>query len=194
MEVERFSSRFGALAERLEQLDADQAALAATLEQDAAPSLKELVSLVALARRVAGAPALSAQALGSSAWDDREQEITNLICTGEQYASLRIKLAPTYGEAAWETDLAGARLQLGKLPATFSPEAFARLSLLVEKLPRLRSEADALARSMGRDLLRPSPISSASCAWANVWWPRRKPAQMPSRPTCGIMALSARAT
>ncbi|WDF72263.1 DUF3320 domain-containing protein [Novosphingobium sp. KACC 22771] len=151
MEVERFTSRFVALTERLDQLETDQAALAATLESNAVPSLQETGTLIALARRVASAPSLSAQALGSPAWDDRGQDIANLLDTGTRYASLKTKLAPTYSDAAWETDLADARLQLGKLPATFLPEAFARLSLLVEKLPRLKAEADALARSMGRE-------------------------------------------
>lgn len=151
MEVERITGRFAALTPRSDGLEADTAALAGTLEQDAAATPGGIAPLVALARRVAGAPDLAAESLGSPVWDDRFGDIANLLETGERYAMLRAKLANVFTDAAWTMDVSAERERLSRLPLSFSPDAFGRLSVLVEKLPRLRAEAAALALAMGRE-------------------------------------------
>ncbi|MFV0622684.1 DUF3320 domain-containing protein [Sphingomonas sp. ac-8] len=151
METERFLARFAALEPRLERLEADATVLATKMEQEPPTGSAAIGDLIRLAARLEGAPTLAPDALGSTAWDERFAEIVSLLHEGERHALLREKLAPHFVEAAWKTDVEGHRATLARLPASFSPDAFRRLSELSDRLPRLRDEAEGLARSMGRE-------------------------------------------
>jgi very-short-patch-repair endonuclease len=151
MEVDRFTDRFTALGVRLDEVGGQQRTLAGLVECEPAATLDAITPLIELARRVIGAPGLSASALGSAAWTEDRAAIGTLVAGGKRHAALRAELARTFTGTAWTSDTTDDRETLGQLPASFSPDAFARLATLVETLPRLAAEAEALARAMGRE-------------------------------------------
>jgi very-short-patch-repair endonuclease len=149
MEVERFTARFAALRKQLVEVDEGHRLLAGLVEREPAATLGAITPLIELARRVAGAPKLSAAALSSVSWVEDCTAIGTLLGDGERHAALRTALAGEFTETAWTTDIADDRKTLGRLPTSFSLDAFARLASLVETLPRLASEAEALSCAMG---------------------------------------------
>jgi len=151
MDVERLTGRFAALAERLVELNAHQAALSSLLERERAATLDAMTPALELARRIAGAPRLTGTALGSTIWDDEREAIRTLVANGGRYAHLKSILADAFIETAWTTDIKADHETLARLPSSFSPDALARLAALIEMLPRLRTEAGALAGAMGRE-------------------------------------------
>lgn len=157
MEVERFTGRFASLAERLEALDAKQADMATMLECERAATLDALLPSIETAVRIAGAPELSESALSSSAWQEEYDAICALLVNGKRYAQLKAELATVFTQAAWETDTGAACATLARLPHSFSLAAFGRLVTLVDRLPQLTTEAEALARAMGC----PAPLALA---------------------------------
>lgn len=157
MEVERFTGRFASLAGRLEGIDAKQADMAALLEYERAATLDALLPSIETAVRIAGAPGLPESALSSSAWLGEYDAIRALLVNGRRYAQLKAELATVFTQAAWETDTGAARATLARLPHSFSLAAFDRLATLVDRLPQLAAEAEALAGVMGR----PAPLTLA---------------------------------
>jgi very-short-patch-repair endonuclease len=151
MDVERLTARFGAIADDLEGAEAVQGALAETLARAPAATPETVSALVDLSRRVAGAPTISAAALSSAAWDERAADIGTLLDHGMWLSALRERLAPTFVDHAWSTDVDNERALLANLPASFSPDAFSRFGILSNALPRLSAEGSALAHSMGRE-------------------------------------------
>lgn len=149
MEVERFTARFAALGKRLVEVDEQQRIVAGLVEREPAATLDAITPLLELARRITGAPELSRQALGSTAWEATRAAIDTLLIDGERHTALRAELAGTFTEVAWTTDTTGDRETLGQLPTSFTPDAFASLAILVETLPRLTAETEALAHAMG---------------------------------------------
>lgn len=148
MDVERLTDRIAALAERLSALDTEQSGLAAILERESASTLDAIAPCLELARRVAGAPSLSAKALSSQDWVDNGPAILALIAKGNRHARLQAELAQVFLEAAGTTDVEADRDTLTRLPSSFTLEAFERLAVLADGLPRLMAEADALAKTM----------------------------------------------
>lgn len=184
MEVDRYTSRFGSLAQPLGELEEAQARLASLLEALPVDTPAGISSLVGLARRLAGAPSIGADGLASEAWSDAAR-IDGLLATGERLSELRDRLEGVCPDTAWGTPLAGVREVLDRLPSSFSPDAFGRLSVLSAGMPRLEAEAGALAAAMGRDaattisemrrLLRvaervvASPEASAEAFASDLW-------------------------
>jgi very-short-patch-repair endonuclease len=160
MDVERYTARFAAIVDQLECVESDQGELAGTLECDPATSPSLVAGLIAMARRIAGAPDVTGSALASPVWDDGFAEVGLLLDTGARLCVLRENLAPMFSNVAWSSDIGGGRAQLARLPASFSPEAFRRLDTLAQELPSLRTEAEGLARAMGRDM--PASIAEIS--------------------------------
>lgn len=150
MEVERLTARFAALSARLAEIDKEQRVLAGLVEREPAIAIDAITPLIDVARRVVGAPQLSGAALGSAAWADGGAAISTLVADGERHAALRTALAGVFTDVAWTTGTTDYRQALGKLPASFSYDAFEHLTTLVETLPRLSSESEALAQTMGR--------------------------------------------
>ncbi|WP_051949384.1 DUF3320 domain-containing protein [Methylosinus sp. PW1] len=185
LEVDRLTTRFAALSERLHALEASQVDLASILERAPATTLDELSPVIALARRIAAAPDLSGAALGATAWVDNREAIQTLLVNGARYASLRTDLASVFHDEAWETETAPLREILALLPPAFSSAAFERLGTLVAILPRLAIEAKGLADTMAfatpltladvRRLMQigervvAAPVASAE-AFANDLW------------------------
>ncbi len=157
MDVERFTGRFSALAERLVALDEKQADMATLLERERAATLDALSPLIELAVRIAGTPGLPQSALSSPAWQEKYDDIRALLTTGKRYTQLREELASGFTSAAWETETGTARATLSRLPLSFSSDGFGRLAILVDRLPMLTAEAEALARAMER----PAPLALA---------------------------------
>ncbi len=151
MEVERFTGRFAALRAQLSTIDGQQRALARLVEREPAAALVAIMPLIELGRRIARAPGLSGAALGSEAWVENRAAIGTLIADGARHAVLRAELERLFSEIAWTTQVASDRETLRQLPGSFSLDAFGQLAALVAVLPRLTAEAEALARTMGRD-------------------------------------------
>jgi len=149
METERLVARAAGLAPRTRVCRDEAAAVAAALERDPPKRPDGLTPLTVLAGRLAGAPDLEAEALGSDAWANGATAVDALLADGEALAALRLELADAFTVGAWSQDLEDARRTLAQLPATFTPAAFGRLSALVDLLPRVIEEAAALARTMG---------------------------------------------
>lgn len=148
MEAERLTARFAALAERLAEIEATQVALSSTLECEKAPSLKEFLPVLVLARRVAAAPAMTDVALASAAWNDEAEKIRSVLANGRRFAALRGELADAFVEAAWTSEVQAHRETLADLPASFSLASFGHLAFLAQKLPALMAEGQSLAKIM----------------------------------------------
>ncbi len=151
MEVDRFTTRFASLAGPAEALEAAQAELAVVLDQEPVDTPDGIVPLIELARRVAGAPMMGAEALSSLGWAEARPRIEALVDDGERLAAMRDELGTVFLPHAWEEPLDGIIAVLDRLPSSFSPSAFDRLSVLSQRVPRLRQEAEALAAAMGRE-------------------------------------------
>ncbi|MDQ0507346.1 DUF3320 domain-containing protein [Xanthobacter agilis] len=148
MEVERLTARCAALGERLEAFDSELGTLSLLLEREKAPTFDAIPSLLDLARRIAHAPDLSAQALASATWIAEREAIASLLANGEHHAHLRAELGTAFIDAAWTTDIRADRDALACLPTSFSSALFAHLAALVDGLPRLKDAADTLADAM----------------------------------------------
>lgn len=148
-EVDRLVARINELSERLDALRADETALAGLLETGPSTHLTNVGNNVMLARRVAGAPDLDANALSSDVWSSPEA-IEALVSVGDDYRAARRQLATAFHESAWSTDLVTAIETLADLPTTFTHDDFATASELVRSLPRLMAASGTLAQSIGR--------------------------------------------
>lgn len=151
-DVERILARASSLATRLDATAAAQADLARDLGIEPPRRRSELDGVVDLARRVAGAPALSPAAMGADAWTMRPREIEGLLWAGSMHARLRRVLEGAVTPAAWEAELAETRAMLAGLPTAVPDAAFERAGRLAMLIPRLRSEADGLRSHLGLPL------------------------------------------
>lgn len=151
MDVERLTARIAVFADHLAALDEKQVSLSSLLEREGSATLDAILPLIDYARRVAGAPDLTGSALSSPVWTTDRDAIRSLVADGRRHAMLRAELASVFAEPGWSTAIERERATLARLPSSFSPEGFAGLAKVVEELPRLKEEADALAFAMGRD-------------------------------------------
>ncbi|WP_236873212.1 DUF4011 domain-containing protein [Burkholderia sp. MSMB0856] len=150
MDAERLVTRVEQL---LEQVTAEQQqfnAVAELLELEPPLRLSDLPPMVELLQRVATAPKLSASALGNDSWETPDP-ILHLLELGQRYEVQRQTLTGRVVEDAWDTSLDDARGAFTELPETFGVEQFQRLARVSEELPRLLTEAAALARQLGRE-------------------------------------------
>ncbi|UEP26850.1 MULTISPECIES: DUF3320 domain-containing protein [unclassified Burkholderia] len=150
MDAERLVARVQQLLERVlaEQQQFD--AVAELLELEPPLRLSDLPPMVELLKRIAEAPKLSASALGHDSWKTPDP-ILHLLELGQRYAVQRQALIGRVVEDAWDTNLDDTLGAFTELPETFSAEQFQRLARISEELPRLLTEAAALARQLGRE-------------------------------------------
>ena len=150
-DVERLSGRIHALAVRLADFDKMQGELARVLECSSPPDFDGFEVLDRLASRIASAPKLNALALGDAVWSENLDSIGTLLDTGDNYAALKEELSKSISDGGWTADLTEPVAALEQLIPDFSLEAFDRAARAADLIPRLMAEADALARTVGRD-------------------------------------------
>jgi very-short-patch-repair endonuclease len=150
-DVDRLVARIRALADRLDEVLAEYSAVAMALEKSTPECVHAFDEHARLAHRIAGAPALSSEALGAPEWNDRVSKIRLLLRSGAEYAGVARRLAGILQAAAWSTDVSAAREKLRDLADGFSTKAFDHAGRLTTLLPRLLEEAANLTRVLGRE-------------------------------------------
>ena len=150
-DVERLVARIAALRARCQELAAQQADLALSLDTLAPAVLRDMDYLTELAREVAQAPTLCAAALRSPVWDGQAQELTALVDAGLQLQRVTAELAGEIRPDAWNTDVQALRQQLAGLPPHANALAFERAGALQVLLSKLDGEVALLGRLLGVD-------------------------------------------
>ena len=151
-DADRLTHRIAEIAAALALYDERQGRLASDLEAAKPADLASLDGLVDLAGRIAGTPSMPSSALADPAWENNLNRIRDLLATGRRYAALRDQLGTVVKDEAWEEDLAEPISALSILPRDFPASAFEDLSVVSLALPRLLTEAGALARTVGREI------------------------------------------
>ncbi len=144
--------RIAEIAAALASYDERQGRPASDLEAAKPADPASLDGLVDLATRIAGTPSMPSSALADPAWENDLDRIRDLLATGRRYAALRDRLGTVVRDEAWQADLAEPISALSILPRNFPAFAFEDLSVVSSALPRLLTEAGALARTVGRDV------------------------------------------
>ncbi|MEG8044960.1 DUF3320 domain-containing protein [Sphingomonas aerolata] len=104
--------QIAALATLLPRLQAEAGALARTIGRDAPNSVDEARQLAAIGERVASAPDADADAFASDVWNSGVERAADVV---DAVAAYEDAVATTTGQltdAAWDMDLAGARVTL----------------------------------------------------------------------------------
>ena len=84
------------------------------------PSMRDVQQIAQLALRLTKAPAMDRQAMGNSVWEERLQEIRDLVEQGRSNSESLLQLEETVQDAAWQADLAKIRQSL----STHGPSLF----------------------------------------------------------------------
>lgn len=158
-DVDRLLRRIADIAQRLAEIETDAAALATTLEERSANTLAEIDALRECAIRVASAPDLPGEAMGSEVWTSRAQGIQTLVVIGERHASLAQRLRPFVRDIAWTAEVAEAREQLLGLPGDLSSVSLAVCAAISKRIPDLLRALAELSGLLGRDA--PSTLEGA---------------------------------
>ncbi|OBV36702.1 DUF3320 domain-containing protein [Janthinobacterium psychrotolerans] len=150
-DVERLVARITALRACCQELAAQQADLALSLDTLAPAVLRDMDYLTELARAVAAAPNLSAASLRSPAWGSAGRELAALVDDGLRLQRVMAELAGEIKPEAWNTDVQALREQLAGLPAHADALAFERYDALQTLLAKLDGEVALLSRLLGVD-------------------------------------------
>ncbi len=126
-----------------------QRGLARELEVEEPQAFKDAPELVTLARRIASAPDLKGEALGSNAWENDAPHIVALLAAGAESARLETDLRSAVTAGAFETAVEEAIAELELLPPSFGVDEFANVAALHAALARLLVEANRLAQELG---------------------------------------------
>ena len=81
-----------------------------SLDAPGSPSIRDVQHLAQFTLRLVKAPPMDRQAIASTVWDSRREEIASLLQIGQAYAEGRAKFEEILSEAAWRTALAPTRL------------------------------------------------------------------------------------
>lgn len=152
-DVERLITRISGIAGRLEVSRNELDELAVGLDLPAPENLAALGGILPLARRVATAPGLSSEAIGSGVWEGPEV-LQHLLAVGEQLSRLRTELTPHLRPVAWDADVSEALEDLGRLPPTFGRSDLERVGRIASLLPALIAEGERLAAALGKEAPR----------------------------------------
>jgi very-short-patch-repair endonuclease len=150
MDAERLVGRVQKLSDQLAAARQQFNAAATMLELDPPLRLSDVPPMVELLQRIAPAPMLSADAMGSEIWKN-PSPIKELLNLGERYAAENVSLLGRVTDAAWDANLEEPLCALGELPEAFNANQFKRLGRMLDELPLLMVEAAALARLLGRE-------------------------------------------
>lgn len=157
-DVERLVRRIAGIADRLDEISANEAALAKQLGEEPAATLAGIDALRDLANRIAGAPDLAGDALGSEAWANRTPDIERLVAAGERHTYLVTQLKPIMRDIAWTTEITEARSHLAGLPGDLGQVSLAACTEIATRLPDLLRVAWELSGLLGRDV--PSTLAA----------------------------------
>ena len=150
-EVDRLIARITTLCDRLQAVGAEDAAIASVLEAPAPATLEDAARHLALAVRLASAPGLEPGALGAAVWREDGEALSCVLDQGEAHAALQAVLADVLAPSAWSADLQPAREAFAELPSDTPHAVFDHARALVTAIPRLVTEARALAAALGRE-------------------------------------------
>jgi len=149
-DVARLEQRLATLCTQLAAMREDHAQSARILEAPEPEALAGLEPLAVLARRLAEAPHLDAEALAADIWTTPEV-VREILVAGADYAALRTQLASVFSEAAWSADLEPLRSGLAPLDPATPIAAFDRAGDIAERVPSLLEQGRRLAEALGRD-------------------------------------------
>jgi very-short-patch-repair endonuclease len=149
-DVDRLVIRMNRLLEQLDYLSVETLAVAGILEVSPPETLAGGDNLQGLTDRIAAAPTMEPDALGSSAWDDSANAISTLLVDGHRYAELRADLTEVMSAVAWGTEIGPALDALAQVPETVSLAWFANIELAAASLPELLERASELSVALGR--------------------------------------------
>ncbi|MGY3230984.1 very-short-patch-repair endonuclease [Luteibacter sp. HA06] len=147
---DRLIGRVEKLATLLASARSHVDALAVLLEADAPRRLTDLPALAALARRIAGAPALTASAMSNDVWHETGA-IDAVLFDGRRYEEVRQALSSRVREPAWTTDVSEARLAFSELPPGFGAAGIARLREVADAANAIVHAGKGLAHALGRE-------------------------------------------
>jgi very-short-patch-repair endonuclease len=148
-DIARLEERLAALYLRLVTMREENVAVASLLEAGEPETLTGLEPLAVLARRLAEAPSLDAEALASEIWD-RPSVVRDLLANGVEHTALTTQLAPIFSSEAWSVDLEPLRTALAPLDPAMSNEAFDWGVVIVSRVPALLEQGRRLAEALGR--------------------------------------------
>ena len=147
--LERLVPKIEELKTAIDVLRAELTGLARSLECPDPVAFDDVTLICKLADILASAPDLSANALTASIWDERADELRQLLLLGSNFERMAEELGSVVTSDALLTPVDGLEAELAWLPREFSPDAFGRAGRLAELLPRLQSDAERLTRELG---------------------------------------------
>lgn len=150
-DIDRLVVRMVDLTASLDHLENELGSVAGILESEPPVSLDGVEPLHTFAHRIAGAPDLDSDALGSPAWEDSADAIIALLDTGKHYAELSRDLQSRFTELAWSTDVGPALEAWEALPDTLSIGWFTAAAETTTALPELTERVRELSLALGRD-------------------------------------------
>lgn len=148
-DADRLFERIAEQAQRLEELQSEARCLASTLEMEEPDTQRSLDELAVHSARIAGAPAIGSDALAHECWEE-VPAIRRLLDAGRRWTEIRASLDLVVLEHAWGRDLSGLLQVLTPLPGRMDTAALGLFAQIADLLPQLMSEAEGLARSVGR--------------------------------------------
>lgn len=150
MDADRLVTRVRSLAAHLGTTHQKFEEAAQLLGVEPPRRLMDVPAMVELLRRIAGAPVLSSEAMGSDVWE-RTDDVEALLSEGLRYQKARVSLSSRVTDDAWDADLLEDQQALVELPDAFGGEQFEHLTQMSLQLPRVLAEAAALGRALGRE-------------------------------------------
>jgi very-short-patch-repair endonuclease len=151
-DVDRLVRRIVDIATRLTKIESDGTTLARKLDAEPVTTLAGIDTLRKLAHRIAAAPDLAGDAIGSEAWANRISDVERLVEFGERHAHLLARLKPRMQDVAWTAEVTEARDHLAGLPDDLGPIGLAACTEIAKHLPDLLRAAWELSSLLGRDV------------------------------------------
>lgn len=157
-QLTRLLDRISSMARQLEALRTGATDVARQVDVEPPSCIADLATIRGQAERLASAPALEGAALGHDVWVEHRGSIDALLRQVEQYQRLRASLVGLVRSEAESVAVDAALATLCALPEVFSPEAFARCQLLVERLPTFVMDVGRLKAQLGLE----TPVDTLS--------------------------------
>ncbi|PZQ12334.1 MAG: helicase [Ancylobacter novellus] len=150
--LERLIHRIGEQKSELERVSSMAHDAARKFERSPPQKLADVAPVADLARRIAGAPDLSSEALGADVWSTRAGDILQGVRDGAEHQALSELLAPELSEHAADAQIDDTPAAFNWLPETFDLAAFKRVRSLSDALPRIVDLAQRLRAELGSTL------------------------------------------
>ncbi len=148
IEAGRICGLAGELSRQLNEISADQAEIARTLELCVPVRSREFDDVSRRAQRVSTAPMSVGVNLGAAEWTQTE-DIASLLELGNRASGLRSALQGRLSKVGWQNDTAVEQSVLDSLPGHLNSDWFTRLERLDHLIPQLITAANAVRNSLG---------------------------------------------